>query len=204
MTPRESVETVLKGGVSDKIPFTTYESKFPQCAAERKLRNQGLCMVRRDIPVYKTTTPNVKVTSRTYTANGKRLTRTEYETPVGNLYNITEPAGFTSWCHKRIFTQPEDYKPLLFLINDMCFEPNCDAFDYAQRTEGGDTFFRGHIGSEPLQTLISGYMGTETVKFRDGYFYPTPSALRELGQRWDENKGIEVIGNIHKSREGDK
>ena len=162
MTPRESVETILKGRVTDKIQFTIYGSKFPRCAVERNLRNQGLCVVQRDIPVYKTITPNVKVTSRTYTENGKILTRTEYETPVGNLYAITESAGFTSWCHKRLFAQPADYKPLLFLINDMCFEPNFDAFDYAQRTEGGDTFFRGHIGSEPLQSLISGYMGTES------------------------------------------
>ncbi len=48
-----------------------------------------------------------------------------------------------------------------------------------------------------------GYMGTETVVFRDGYFYPTPAKLQELGtgNRFDESRGVEVIGNIYESPE---
>ena len=61
MTPRKRVEKVLFGGHADIVPFTTYESKIPQCAKERELRNRGLCIVKRDIPVFKTHRPNVTV-----------------------------------------------------------------------------------------------------------------------------------------------
>jgi hypothetical protein len=162
MTPRESVEAVLKGSTLDRIPFSIYENKISPCAAERQLRNQGMCIVRRDVPVYKTHSPEVTVSNSTYTKNGKQLTRTDCRTPVGTLHTISEQAGPTSWTHERLFKKPEDYKPLLYIINNMQFEPNYNAFQYAQDVDGGDTFFRGNIGSEPMQQLISGYMGIET------------------------------------------
>jgi hypothetical protein len=163
MTPRESVEVVLKGGLADYIPFTIYENKIPQCAAERRLRNQGVCIVQRiSPPVYKIIMPNINVTGMSYTENGKHLVKTQYQTPVGVLYTITEPAGFTFWTHKHLFGRPEDYKPLLYLVNDMQFESNYDEFAYALNVDGGDSFFRGSLGLEPMQTLISDYMSSET------------------------------------------
>ena len=161
MTPRESVEAVLTGAETDRIPFTIYENKIPQCAAERKLRNQGLCIVRRDIEVYKMHLPNVTISSHTYTENGKKFTRTEYNTPVGTLYTIIEPSSFTFWRHKMLFARPEDYKPLLYMIEDMQFEPNYPAFQCAQNADGGDSLFRSGLGLEPMQQLIVDYMGTE-------------------------------------------
>lgn len=162
MTPRESVNIVLKGGIADRIPFTIYENKIPQCVAERQLRNEGLCIIRRHMPpVYTTIMPNVTMTSIHYGENGKQLIRTEYDTPVGKLYTITEPAGFTFWTHKRLFGGPQDYKPLLFYINDMQFTSNYDEFNYAQDIEGGDCFYRGFIGLEPMQALISDYMSSD-------------------------------------------
>jgi hypothetical protein len=163
MTPRESIEVVLMGGVADHIPFTIYENKIPQCAAERQLRNQGVCIIQRiSPPVYRTIMPNVNVTALSYTEDGKQLVKTQYETPVGALYTIAEPAGFTTWMHKRLFSRPDDYKPLLYLINDMQFESNYDEFAYALKVDGGDSFFRGSLGLEPMQALIFEYMSAET------------------------------------------
>lgn len=163
ITPRESVELVLNGNLPDRIPFTIYENKIPQCKAERQLRNQGLCIIRRHIPpVYNTFTPHVNVKSIGFAKDGKQLVRTEYETPVGLLYTITEPAGFTFWTHKRLFGNPEDYKAILFMINDMQFTPNYDEFTNAQNSDGGDSLYRGYIGLEPMQAMISDYMSSET------------------------------------------
>ena len=162
MSPRQAVEAVLAGHLVDRIPFTTYPNHVPRCALERQLRNQGLCVVRRDVPVYNTTMPNVRRTAHSYNKNDKKFIRTEYETPCGCLSSVEEQAGFTNWQRKRIFNKPEDYKPLLYLINDMIFEPNYEAFEHAQRIDNGDCFFRGAIGSEPMQQLISYYKGTET------------------------------------------
>jgi hypothetical protein len=162
MSPRESVEMILNGGVADRIPFTMYENKIPQCRTERELRNRGLCIVQRMVPVYTTMMPHVAVKSIGFKEGGKNLVRTEYETPVGTLYTITEPAGFTFWTHKRLFGRSEDYKSLLFMVNDMQFEPSYELFAQAMEADGGDSFFRGFLGLEPMQSLISDYMSSET------------------------------------------
>ena len=155
MTPRRSVETVLKGGKVDKVPFTIYECMIPQCTAERRLRNRGLCIVNR-IGVYRTHRPNVKVTEHTYWENGRRMTRTMYETPVGTLSTLYESAGFTAWAHEKMFKTPDDYKALLFYIQDEVYEPAYEAFAQAERDYGEDGIFRAGFELEPLQDLISG------------------------------------------------
>ncbi len=155
MTPRERVEAVLRGRQVDKVPFTMYESKIPQCAAERGMRNHGLCIVNR-MPVFRTHTPNVKSTQEIFYENGKQFTRTRIETPVGSLTSLREAAGFTSWSHEKYFKSPDDYKALLFLIRDEQYEPDYGAFARAQEVDGGDAIFRAGIGGEPMQSLISG------------------------------------------------
>ena len=161
MTPRDMVETVLFGGSAGRVPFTVYECMLPQCAAERRLRNEGVCIVQRTVPVVTTTTPHVNITTRTCAEKGKTLTRTDFETPHGTVYAIDEAAGFTAWHHKRLFGGPEDYKALLFMIEDEQYTTNYEAFEAAQQADGGDSLFRAVISSEPLQILISYYMGTE-------------------------------------------
>ena len=161
LTPKQRVEIALRGGRADKVPFTMYKSMIPQCAAERAMRNDGLCILR-GMSVFKTHTPNVKVHSRTYVEDGKTLTRTYHETPVGTLTTLTQRAGFTTWRHERMFKSPDDYKALLFLIEDECYEPDYAAYSTAERGFGEDAVFRAGIALEPLQTLISGeYIGMQ-------------------------------------------
>ena len=118
MTPRQRVEAALHGGRADKVPFTIYESMIPQCTAERELRNRGLCIVNRRYPVFITHRPNVKVTRQTYWQGDRQFVRTVYETPVGTLSTLREEAGFTAWQHEKMFKTPDDYKALLFFIED--------------------------------------------------------------------------------------
>jgi len=92
MTPRQRVECVLKGGRADRIPFTVYERKLPQCTAERELRSRGLCIVNRSVPVVRIHQPNVKVTTTQFSEQGRSWIRTVYETPVGSVSTLQEPA----------------------------------------------------------------------------------------------------------------
>src|SRR5690606_35737152 len=132
-TPRHRVETALAGGCGDRVPFTIYESKMPQCAAERRMRNRGMCIVNRHHAVHRTHRPNVQVRSETFTrADGKTLTRTWYETPVGTVSTLTEPAGFTTWHHEHMFKSPDDYKVLQYLLKDERYEPTYRSFLTAQ------------------------------------------------------------------------
>ncbi|MFZ4694059.1 MAG: hypothetical protein ACOYMV_02945 [Verrucomicrobiia bacterium] len=155
-TPLARVEIALLGGRADKIPFTMYENKIPQCAAERALRNRGLCIVKRDIPAFHTVRPNVRTTEAVEWRDGKRFVRTRHETPHGILESLREEAGFTSWVHEKLFKSPDDYKALLFFIRDAQHTPNYGAFARAQADFGEDAIFRAGFGLEPLQELISG------------------------------------------------
>ncbi|MCD6352108.1 MAG: hypothetical protein J7M26_08305 [Armatimonadetes bacterium] len=162
MTPRERVERVLRGDLPDKVPFTVYECMIPQCTAERQLRNEGLCIVERRVPVFRVHTPNVRVESCHYTEDGVGYVRTTYHTPVGDLFTINRPAGFTTWHVKKIFTRPEDYKPLLFMIRDRQYTENYDTFRRAEESFGPDAFFRGGIALTPLHDIMISMMGVET------------------------------------------
>jgi hypothetical protein len=162
LTPRDRVETALRGGCAGRIAFTMYECMIPQTRAEREMRNRGMCIVDRRA-VFKTHCPNVKVTEERIREGGRDLLRVHYETPVGTVRLLLEPAGFTTWVHERMFRSPDDYKVIEFLIRDEVYEEDYAAYAEAERTSGGDTILRAQIGLEPLQQLISGRMiGMET------------------------------------------
>jgi len=139
-----------------------YECMIPQTRMEREMRNRGMCIVDRR-RVFKTYRPNVKVTEERFRDGGRDLLRTLFETPVGTVSLLVEPAGFTTWVHQRMFQDPSDYKVLEFMIRDQVYREDYAAFAAAQETSEGDTILRTSFGLEPLQELISGRMiGMET------------------------------------------
>lgn len=163
-SPRERVEAVLQGGPVDHVPFTVYECMIPQCAVERQLRNEGLCIVNRHYPGYETITPNCRTDTYTYTdeSTGKSRVRSVTRTPVGDLESVSEPAGFTSWRHELPFKGPEDYDKLIFLAEDTVFRPAYESVVQAREWLGGDVHLRGGMpGYSPLQAIIYSYMGVE-------------------------------------------
>lgn len=155
-SPRKQVETVLKGGVCKRIPFTMYENKVPQCSAEREMRNAGLCIVDRRVNVFKSHRPNVKVSANISYDSGKPIQETFFETSKGILSKKSESAGFTNWVHEKLFKTPDDYKAILAFIEDEEFEPCYDSFLKAQEAKGEDVILRAGFGLEPMQALISG------------------------------------------------
>ncbi len=155
MEARQRVEHALRHEPVDRVPFTVYEYKLPQCAAERALRNRGLCGVMR-VSTYVTRRPNVKETQFTCRDGERTLVRRYYETPYGTLTTLHEPAGFTTWYRERMFKRPEDYAALLFYFQDEVYEPRNDWCLELQQNLGDDYIVRGGFGLEPLQTLITG------------------------------------------------
>jgi hypothetical protein len=157
MTPRQRVMAALNGEKVDKVPFTVYEQKIPQCAAERELRNRGACIVRR-AGVCSVHRPNVKTTQTITFEGGKRMVRTTHETPVGTLTELVEPAGFTSWHREYMFKGPDDYKAMRFLFADEQLEANYAPFAKAQADLGEDFVCRAYMGQLPLLHLMTGHM----------------------------------------------
>lgn len=160
LTPRERVMRALHGEPVDITPFTIYENKLPRCTVERELRNRGLCVIDRRVDVVKTFRPDVRTVTTIYEEEGKTYRRTEHQTPYGTLTTVHQELGFTSWCQKYLFSEPEDYKRLVFLVENERYEPDYATYLKAQEVVGEDVFLRGTIALEPLQTIIR-WMGTE-------------------------------------------
>ena len=158
LTPRRRVEISLRGGRSDRVPFTLYEYRITPCVAERTMRNRGMCIVQRNCPVFTTHRPNVRTTRQTYDEGGRQFVRTVHETPVGTLTTLYEPAPFTSWSHEKMFKSPDDYRAMLYYLQDERYEPGYASFSEAQEAFGPDAIFRAGFGLEPMQYLISGDM----------------------------------------------
>jgi hypothetical protein len=162
MTPKKRVEAVLRHEKPDKIPLTMYENKIYQCSIERQLRNDGLCIVNRNYPVFSTKSPNVQWKTYIYYENGEEYRKNIIITPVGELSIVDKLAGFTSWHIEKIFKTPEDYKSLLFMVKDIGFEPCYERFAEAEKQLGEDITLRAGIGNTPLQEIMVNWMGVET------------------------------------------
>jgi hypothetical protein len=162
MTPRERVMRALRGEATDKTPFTIYEEKLPRSTLARELRRRGLCLVKR-VRSYKTHTPNAGHREDRYVdERGRYVVRALLSTPHGELSTVAEPAGFTSWRHEYLFKSPDDYKALLFLIEDTVVEPDYDTAARMNEDVGDDFVVRDNLPLEPLQNLISSdYMSME-------------------------------------------
>jgi hypothetical protein len=173
ISPKKRVENALRRMNIDKVPFAVWYGLdrkpgaecpilpfgygwLPQCSIERTLRNQGLCIIYKRLPGYKTFSPNVKITSTVYEERDKLMFRTDFNTPLGSLHTIKEVTEITYWTHKRLFSKKEDYKIINFLINDIIVQSDNDSIYEALKMLGEDVFIRGDLGYEPLQSLITG------------------------------------------------
>lgn len=165
ITPKKRVMTALNNGFTDKVPFTVYENMIPQCETERDLRNRGLCIVKR-LPSYTIHHPNVEVKTYGYLDENKRnVVRTVYTTPYGQLHKLAQAGINTTWTLEHLFKTPDDYKSLLFYIEDSVVVPEYDRVQTQVLRLGEDFVVRDQIILEPMQALISDYMGPETFSY---------------------------------------
>ncbi len=155
MTVRERIEAALRHERPDRIPFTVYASKPPTPAALPVLKARGMGLVER-IGVYDLHFPNCAISSTRYEEEGRRLVRTDIRTPCGDLHTIREPAGFTTWTHKHLFTDENDFKAIACYLADAVVTPNYARAQQLVQEADANTVVRASFGLEPLQHLISG------------------------------------------------
>ena len=162
MTPAQRVLAVLNGEMPDKVPFTMYEGKIRDLPYTQRMFDRGLCMVQRLYSSYHIRHTQTKFHSETFVENGRKLVRTIYSTPAGDMDTVVEPAGFTSWTHTRLFKSEEDYPRLEAFLRDYIIEPADDVVAGALREFGDNpnVIIRDNLPLEPLQELI-GIIGME-------------------------------------------
>ncbi len=174
MSPRARVEAALFGGRPDCVPFTVYESHLPTSEVERRLRNDGLCIVQRSPAVYAVSTPHVTEEEVHFAGpDGDERVRTVWRSPAGELSAVHRivPVGrsaldrvmaYTSWREAYPFKGPADYESLEFLIRDRSYSPSYENFLAKADLMGDDAIMRANIGYEPLQEILYNLMGMET------------------------------------------
>lgn len=159
MTPRERVETVLRGERADRVPFTVYDSLLPRGDVERRLRNDGACVIARMAP-FKASLEGVATEETRTEADGSRYVRTTYRTPEGDLATVarTAGAGEQTYFTERLFKGPEDYDAIEFLIRNRRYSPAYDDMARTQDRMGEGGLVVADIGYSPMQELMMSVM----------------------------------------------
>lgn len=124
------------------------------------MRNRGMCLVK-NATVVRLARPNIKVRESVSAESGRRIKRTVYETPAGELDATSADQGFTRWQQTYLFKTPDDYRALECFIRDEQYTPDYAAYAALDKELGDDFILPVWFGSDPMQCLISHLMGPE-------------------------------------------
>ncbi len=157
ITFRENIRAVLHGKPTRTVPFAPYDNLVPRGTFERELRNRGMGLCHRH-PLYWVEHPNVRIESWTQ----GEIESTIYKTPVGeistsvgtHLGRIVD-GGILS--RERLIKKPEDYEPVIFMINDSILHDNYDDFLNAERDYGNDGIVRGTGIGTPYEASFDSF-----------------------------------------------
>lgn len=162
---RTRILRALRGQSENHVPFTTYSLFSELSTFERRMRERGLGYVAisssYDIVQRQATVREIRYRA----ANGDAMIRTEYDTPYGLLSTEQKPQPelYTNWTKEHLFKSEEDYKALLWLVQDQIAVPRYDRAAKLVASLGEDFAVRDQIPLEPLQSLISSiYMDAQT------------------------------------------
>ena len=177
MEVRERVETVLAGGLPDRVPWLIYSDHLSRGSFERKMRNMGLGLDVR-CSVHKTSMPNVRVEVRVEGDYEYRI----YRTPNGDLsikvrtgLQFQFPRG--SWITEHPVKEISDIKVLKFMIEDTVYEPDYDTYKQLDEELGEDGVVTVGADYTPLMKIILVYMGFRTFAIM---LKRNPEAIVEL------------------------
>jgi len=162
MTPRDRTFAALAGEKADRVPLTVYEGLLPRGETERRLREEGLCLVCRT-PMIGVNSPNVSSDTTTYRDERFSYQREIIKTPVGEVTQVRRLGGGygTSLLCEFPIKRPEDYRVIEFMWRDQQYERAYDNFHSNERRLGGDGVVIGNLGYTPLQHMLILYMGPE-------------------------------------------
>ncbi len=121
-----------------------------------------MCLVRR-VTSYTMHHPNARTEQISFTdEEGRHRIRTRISTPYGDLTQDSEQAQYQlPWVREHFFKSPEDYRRILFYIKDTVVRSDYPSVANLEVDLGEDFVVRDQIPLEPLQALISDFMGAE-------------------------------------------
>jgi hypothetical protein len=161
--PRERMLRLLRGERADKLPFFHTDHHLLRGEKEREARNRGLGVVVYR-PCYVESMPNVEVVTR----SARNSLIRSYKTPVGSLTEVQAigvgygMAGyaFRDWrgvipaISEFLVKNPEDYKVLKFIVENIHYEPYYYAVEDQVRHLGQDGIVVSDLPYEPMERLL--------------------------------------------------
>ena len=188
MTNRQRVLAALHGETPDRVPFATYDWKFPWGYDKRMLRERGLTMVNR-YPGFAVEYPHCELTTVCYTEKGVRCEREIVKTPKGELTSLFLP---DRTCGVRLQEEywikgEADYDPMLFMVNDAVLTPAYEQGLALIEGLGEDGVVYVWKDYSPLQKILVHLTGVERfcleLMDRPGKLMALYDALLDLERR---------------------
>lgn len=167
MNTRERIETVLQGGLPDRVPFTIYPNMLPRGETERILRNRGLGFHWRRCEAFVWRYAQCGIERIIYRENGIDYERTYWRTPVGDVYS-TKRLGAAYGSERHIdhpIKRRDDYRVVKFLARDARPEPLYDKLRAIEADLGNDGWVTGNVGYEPLQEMLIEWLGFQNFAY---------------------------------------
>jgi len=162
MTPLERTLAVMRGETPDYVPLTIYETKLAGKEYERQIRSRGICMIRRAAS-HTMDPPNMRYFAKDECVGGRHRQRRTWSTPAGDLTSLVEIVPLTEWTLEYWFKDGRDYDKLAHLFSDFTIAEDYRAAReyHALNQTSVDILTRTQIGYEPMQHIMSTYMGPE-------------------------------------------
>ena len=162
MSLRERLLTTLRGGTSDRIPWSIYAWLLPHTPAGFHMHHKGLALMG-SARVYHETLDQVELSETRRTVNGRTTIQTRYETPVGTLtQEAAAESGYgTHYRQKYLISAPEDYAMAQFIIEHMHCEPDFTGWRQQDELMGDGGIVVGEIIPVPILQLMVDWMGAQ-------------------------------------------
>ena len=183
MNARERILAAMAWEEPDQVPWTIYDALSIGGAAEREMRDMGLCMIRR-CAAHQTEHCQVEFDQVEYEESGRRLSRHIIRTPVGEVSCVQAAGG---WPMEHYIKRSEDYAVMEFVWRDAIHRDNYQAIREAQEALGDEGLVIVRVGKGPLLEILYGMMGLERFSID---LYERPELIDSLYdlmvQRYDE------------------
>jgi hypothetical protein len=164
MTAKERIYTALMGGMPDRVPFTIYRGVVTAESGFDDLIAQGMGFLA-SCRVYSIRQPNLEVTQKDEVVDGIPTKVVRYKTPAGEIWQRIrqEPGYGSNWRVEHFIKDVKDYDVLEFIIRDMEFSPNYDAYRRAAQAMGDNGIVTVWTDRVPIQHLWILYTGIERL-----------------------------------------
>ncbi len=159
MTLREQVLTVVRGGRTERVPFTCYLGLLPDGGSA--IEDLALVV---SAPLATARTPEVEYSS-TELEPGLRENR--MDSPWGQLRQVvgTEVGYGSSWIREHWIKRPQDYKVIENVLRHTSLASNPEPYRKAREQLGDRGVVLGWMNRAPVQRLWIEYTGIERLAF---------------------------------------